>query len=122
MDTEKEKPLTCRTYSAIRAHADPIKKEQTMKHRIGGTGFALASLVLLGSALPAVATEPAAPPPGAFQAVGPMTISRFAASLTLLADGSVLVAGGGSPRGAAWKANVTSLASTERFDPKTNQF
>jgi hypothetical protein len=90
--------------------------------RLFGSGLALASLALLGAALPAGATEPAAPTPGAFQAVGPMTISRFSPTLTLLADGSVLVTGGTSPRAADGMSNLVELASTERFDPKTNLF
>src|SRR5205823_12649313 len=79
--------------------------------------LALATLALPGSTVPAVAAAP-----GAFQAVGSMTISRYSPTLTLLADGSVLVTGGVSPRGADGKANPVALASTERFDPKTNQF
>ena len=71
------------TYSSIRPRGE----------RPLGRGLALASLALLGSAPPAVAA-----PPGTFQPVGPMVVGRYGATLTLLADGRVLVAGGESVR------------------------
>lgn len=104
--------MNCHMYSSICPRGE----------RLLGRGLALASLALLGAALPAVAAAPAAVALGAFQAVGSMTVARHSPTLTLLADGSVLVAGSESPRLANGTGAIVAIASTERFDPQTNQF
>jgi hypothetical protein len=56
-----------------------------------------------------------AQPGGAFTPTGSMTVPRSQHSATLLPDGRVLIAGGGS-------GNATILTSTEIYDPDTGTF
>jgi hypothetical protein len=71
--------------------------------------------MLLGGAAAFAAT------PGTFERVGDMTAPRGFATMTLLNDGTVLVAGGLRNSGPAG-TDVVSQAAAERFDPKTNTF
>jgi hypothetical protein len=54
-----------------------------------------------------------------WQPVGPLSQGRDGATATVLADGTVLVAGGEGPVG---DNPFAILRSAERFDPKTNRF
>jgi hypothetical protein len=79
MDTQKEKPMTCRTSSTIRTHADPSRKEQTMKQRSRGIGLALATLALLSLARPGMAAAPIRMP---FKATTTTTSDHFVIPLS----------------------------------------
>ena len=59
------------------------------------------------------------PTTGTFSATGSMATARGYHTATLLADGRVLVAGGGP---AAWSSSAPMLASAEIYDPKTGTF
>ncbi len=61
-----------------------------------------------------LAVEVANPVSGVFSATGSMTAARSAHTATLLQDGTVLIAGGGNPRGI--------LASAELYDPVSGTF
>jgi hypothetical protein len=56
---------------------------------------------------------------GVWEPVGALSQARDGASATLLADGTVLVAGGEGP---SRSDPFSILRSAERFDPKTNRF
>src|SRR5437588_41217 len=59
--------------------------------------------------------------PGTFERVGDLTAPRGWATVTLLRDGSVLVAGGLKGVGTGG-SEIVSQAEAERFDPQTNTF
>jgi hypothetical protein len=56
--------------------------------------------------------------PGTFVPLGPMATGRHAPTVTLLSDGTVLFTGGEARNG----IYILATRTTERFDPKTNQF
>ena len=70
----------------------------------------LSILVLLGSALSAVAQSP-----GTFVVTGSMTTRRMGHTATLLKDGRVLIAGG-------YDGHSVTLASAELYDPSAGTF
>jgi hypothetical protein len=85
----------------------------SMASRRGAQTAALGMLLILaGLAIPRLADA------ASWQPVGSMFEARNQPTVTLLTDGTVLVAGG---RGQVDNRDV-SLASAERFDPKTNTF
>jgi large repetitive protein len=57
---------------------------------------------------------------GRFVATGEMTVGRSGNTATLLADGTVLIAGGNSQ--ASLRGTAEVLASAELFDPSTEMF
>jgi hypothetical protein len=72
------------------------------------------TILLLPFAFIAVALPASGAAPGTFAAVGSMSEGRSSPTATLLADGTVLVAGG--------NGSDQVLSSAERFDPGTNSF
>src|SRR4051794_15251520 len=73
---------------------------------------------LIGGATIQARTPDTTTPRGAFQPVGDMTTPRSNATATLMADGTVLVAGGSlsTPTGGR------NLQTAELFDPATSTF
>jgi hypothetical protein len=79
-------------------------------------GFGPGSLVVLLALVGGVSPQSAGA--DSWKPVGKISQGRVRPSLTLLADGTVLVAGGD----VAVNGQLVGTASAERFDPKTNQF
>jgi len=88
-----------------------------------GTPSPSAVTLATPTAIPAVptaapSTGPTRAPADTFSATGPMSIARWGATATLLADGRVLVAEGYD----RFQSGETSISSAEVYDPATGAF